>query len=115
MSQVKHFTVVAVALAMVLAAPMVSAADASQDALKAQAKVSESDARAAVLAEIPGGSVQSSELEKEHGQWIWSFDVSDPRSPNVPEIQVDARTGRIVSTKYENLATRTEEAKTDKD
>ncbi len=114
MNQRKQFAVVAAALAMALTAPTVLAAAASQDALKAQAKVTESDARATVLAKVPGGTVQSAELENEHGKLVWSFDISDPKSLNVIEVQVDAKTGRMVSKKSESPAEQAKEAKADK-
>lgn len=113
MNQPKNLSVLAVALATALLASMVSATDRSQDALKAQAKVTEADARATVLAKVPGGTVQSAELENEHGKLIWSFDISDPKSPNVIEVQVDAKTGRIVSKKSESPAEQAKEAKAD--
>ena len=114
MNQRKQFSVVAVALAMALSASTVLAAGGSQDALKAQAKVTESEARATVLAKVPGGTVQSAELENEHGKLVWSFDISDPKSPNAIEVQVDAKTGRIVSKKSESPAEQAKEAKADK-
>lgn len=114
MKQTKEFSVVAVAFALALSAPAVLAAGGSQDALKAQAKVTESDARATVLAKVPGGTVQSAELENEHGKLVWSFDISDPKSPNVIEVQVDAKTGRVVSKKSESPAEQAKEAKADK-
>jgi len=43
----------------------------------------------------------SSELEKEHGKLIWSFDIAQVGSKNITEVQVDAKTGKIVSTKTE--------------
>lgn len=114
MNRWKQFSVVAVALAMALSAPMVSAAGGSQDALKAQAKVTEAGARATALAMVPGGTVQSAELENEHGKLVWSFDIGNPKSPNVIEVQVDARTGRIVSKKSESPSEQAKEAKADK-
>ena len=110
MNQLRKFSVVAVALALGLAAPMVLAASWSQDALKAQAKVTETDARATALAKVPGGTVQSAELENEHGKLIWSFDLIDAKS-NVIEVQVDAKTGHIVSKKSESPAEQAKEAK----
>jgi hypothetical protein len=47
------------------------------------------------------GSVSSSELEKEHGKLIWSFDTAQVGSKNLTEVQVDAKTGKIVSTRIE--------------
>lgn len=114
MNQLEKFSVIVVALGLGLSAPLVSAAGGSQDALKAQAKVTETDARATALAKVPGGTVQSAELENEHGKLVWSFDIKDSRSPNVIEVQVDAKTGRVVSKKAESPAEQAEEAKADK-
>jgi hypothetical protein len=114
MNPVKILSIVVVALGLGLPAPFVAAAGASQDALTAQAKVTETDARAAALAKIPGGTVQSTELENEHGKLVWSFDIKDPKSPNVIEVQVDAKTGHVVSTKTESPAEQAKEAKADK-
>ena len=114
MNQRKQFSVVAVALAMALSAPTVFAAGGSQDALKAQARGHGEGARATGLAKIPGGAVQSVELENENGKLVWSFDISDPKSPNVIEVQVDAKTGRIVSKKSESPSEQAKEAKADK-
>ncbi len=110
----KQFSIVAAALALAFSAPMVSAAAESQAALMSQAKVTESNARATALAKVPGGTVQSAELENEHGKLIWSFDISDPKSPNVIEVQVDARTGHVVSKKSESPSEQAKEAKADK-
>lgn len=114
MNQRKRYWVVALALAMTLSAPMVLAEGGSHDALKVQAKVSESDARATVMAKFPNGTIQDAELENEHGKLIWSFDIGDPKSPNVIELQVDAKTGRIVLQKAESPVEQAKEAKADK-
>jgi hypothetical protein len=74
---------------------------ATQAKLHAEAKISEADARTMALARVPGGSISSSELEKEHGRLIWSFDIAQVGSKNITEVQVDAKTGKIVSTKIE--------------
>jgi hypothetical protein len=114
MNPLKILSIIAVPLWLGLSAPLVAAAGASQDALKAQAKVRETDARAGALAKVPGGTVQSAELENEHGKLVWSFDIKDPKSPNVIEVQVDAKTGRVVSKKTESSAEQAKEAKADK-
>jgi uncharacterized membrane protein YkoI len=74
---------------------------ATQANLAAEAKISEADARTTALAKVPGGAVSSSELEKEHGKLIWSFDIAKVGSKDVTEVQVDAKTGKIVSTRIE--------------
>jgi uncharacterized membrane protein YkoI len=95
-------------------APSLAAAEESEAALKAEAKVTEVEARKTVLAKVPGGSIKSSELEKEHGKLVWSFDVAKPKSRNITEVQVDAKTGKIVSTKIETPADEAREAEGDR-
>ena len=68
--------------------------------LKAQAKVSEADARATVMAKLPNCTIKEAELEQEHGKIIWSFDVSVPDG-KVTEINVNAVTGEIVNMEKE--------------
>ena len=115
--QMKHATTltgIALVLCLGLAAPVVTASQASQDALKARAKVTEADARATALATVPGATVQSAELEIEYRKLVWSFDLKTPKSADVVEVQVDARTGRIVSRKTETPADQAKEAAADK-
>ena len=71
--------------------------EATQAKLMAQAKVSKEDAQATALAQVPNGTVKESELEKEHGKLIWSFDVATPGTKNITEVNVDAINGQFVS------------------
>ena len=87
--------------ALLVAAMLLFYRATTQAKLHAEAKISEADARATALATVPGGAVSSSELEKEHGKLIWSFDIAQVGSKNITEVQVDARTGKIVSSKTE--------------
>jgi uncharacterized membrane protein YkoI len=114
MKQAMTFSIISIALGLALSSSLATAADAPERALKVQAKVAEPDARATALARVPGGAVQSSNLERENGRLVWSFDIADPKSPNVIEVQVDAKTGRIVSAKIETPADQAKEAKADK-
>jgi len=91
-------------------ASTVAAAEETQTALKAQAKVTEAKAQKTALAKVPGGSIRSSELEKERGKLIWSVDIAMPKARNVTEVQVDARTGKTVSTQIERPADQAKEA-----
>ena len=45
----------------------------------------------------------------------WSFDIKQANSANVVEVQVDARTGAVVSKKVESPADQAKEAKADKE
>jgi uncharacterized membrane protein YkoI len=74
------------------------AAEEAHATLKAQAKITQAEAERTALAKVPNGKIKAAELEKEHGKLIWSFDISMPKSKNITEVQVDAKTGKIVST-----------------
>jgi uncharacterized membrane protein YkoI len=91
-----------------------ASADETPTALKAQAKITQADAENTALAKVPGGKIESSELENEHGKLIWSFDISVPNSPNITEVDVDAKTGEIVSQKIETPEDQAKEAAADK-
>jgi uncharacterized membrane protein YkoI len=65
--------------------------------LATEAKISQESAAKTALARIPGGSIQSSELEKEHGKLVWEFEILDPTSKKITEVQVDANSGEFVA------------------
>lgn len=102
---------VSAALAVLLVSTFAIAAEPSQDTLRAQAKVTQELATATALARVPGGKVESAELEREHGKLIWSFDLVQPRVKGVTEIQVDAVSGVVVSQKHESPAQQDGETK----
>ena len=89
------------AFVFVVCASGAFASEAVPSKLQAEAKVSEADAKATALASVPAGTISSAELEKEHGKLIWSFDIAKVGSKDITEVQVDAKTGTIVSTKIE--------------
>jgi uncharacterized membrane protein YkoI len=72
--------------------------------LKAEAKVTEKAARATALAQIPGGTVKSGELERENGRLLYSFDIASKGKTGIDEVQVDAITGTVLSNKHETPA-----------
>ena len=90
------------------------AADESEAALKAQAKITKEAAAKTALAKVPDGKIKSSELEKEKGKLIWSFDISMPKSKNITEVQVDAITGKVISVEVETPEQQAKEAADDK-
>jgi uncharacterized membrane protein YkoI len=81
--------------------------------LLAQAKITEAQAREIALTKAPGGKIISSELEKEHGRLIWSFDISTPNTKDVTEVDVNAKTGTIISVKTETPKDEDKEKKED--
>ncbi len=115
MNHWKKFSAAAAAIGLAICAPIASAAGSQDAALKDQAKVTETQARTTALAKAPGGTVQSAELENEHGKLVWSFDIKQVNSGNVVEVQVDAKTGAVVSKKIESPADQAKEAKADKE
>lgn len=94
---------ITVALACASATPLLAAKE-SLASLQAQAKVTEERAMQTALARVPGGILKSGELERERGKLIWSFDISKPKSRNIAEVQVDAKTGEVVSEETETPA-----------
>ena len=91
------------------------AAEESQEALKAQAEVTQAQAEKIALGKVPDGNIKSSELEKENGKLVWSFDIVVPESKNITEVQVDAKTSQIVLVEIETPEQQAQEAKTDND
>jgi hypothetical protein len=67
-----------------------------------EAAVPRAKAEATALARVKGGKITEGELEKEDGKLVWSFDISQPGTKDIKEIQVDAKTGAIVSEETES-------------
>lgn len=86
----------------------------SEEQLAKEAKITRSEAERIALSKVPDGRVSSGELEREHGTLIWSFDIAKPGTRNINEVQVDAKTGKIVSVKGETPKDQAEEAAADK-
>jgi hypothetical protein len=64
-------------------------------------KLSMEEARKIAVAK-EAGKVNSQELEKEKGRWIYSFDIE--RDKQIHEVAGDANTGQIVEDSVENAA-----------
>ena len=74
-----------------------------------QAKITSQVAVDSALARVPGGQIREGELEREHGRLVYSFDVLVPHRKGVQEVQVDARSGKVVSVKHESPAAEAKE------
>jgi hypothetical protein len=77
---------------------------------KAKPKISMEQARKIAVAKEPG-AVQSSELEKEKGRLIYSFDIKT--AGGIHEVQVDAFSGKIVEDTIEDPAAEAKEKQQD--
>ena len=82
--------------------------------LAAEAKISKEAATATALAKVPGGKVKSSELERERGRLIYSFDIKVPGKPGIEEVNVDAIDGTVVSVDHEGAKAEKREAREDR-
>jgi uncharacterized membrane protein YkoI len=82
----------------------------SQATLQKEAKISEATARATALKEVPNGSVKSSELERENGKLIYSFDITVPGKTGIDEVNVDAIDGSVIAKQHETPKTEKKEA-----
>lgn len=80
----------------------------------ASPKISKREARSTAMAQVPGGKLQKSELEREHGKLVYSFDIRVPGKSGVEEVQVDAMNGEVVSKTHESPKAERKEAQQDK-
>lgn len=83
-------------------------------ALAAEARVGMKTAKATALARVPGGRIRSSELERETGKLIYSFDIVARGKPGVDEVNVDAIDGKVLSVHHEGAREERAEALKDK-
>ena len=66
-------------------------------------KITKEQAMKTALAQLKGKTlVKSSELEKEKGEWVWSFDIESGGA--LREIWIDATTGAVVKNEPESAA-----------
>lgn len=72
----------------------------AQARLQRQAKVTMEQARETALKRAPG-NVESSELERERGKLVYSFDIRNAKG-TIDEVQVSAINGKVVRVEHEN-------------
>ena len=86
----------------------------TQASLKKEAKISMKTARATALKEVPNGKVRKSELERENGKLVYSFDIKVAGKTGIEEVTVDAITGAVVSHEHETPKTEKKEEAAEK-
>ncbi len=105
-------------IALVIASTTLSAQSVTVKEEKAGmlklAKVTPSAATSTALAKVPGGKVQSAEIEKEDGKLVYSFDIKVTGKSGIEEVLVDAMSGAVVSVEHESAADEAKEAADDK-
>jgi uncharacterized membrane protein YkoI len=82
-----------------------------QAKLASQAKITKEQAQEIALKRAPG-TVESGELEREHGKLVYSFDIRNAKG-TIDEVQVSAITGKIVRVEHETKAQEEAEKKAD--
>jgi uncharacterized membrane protein YkoI len=70
----------------------------AKPAVSKHAKISIDEARQRAL-EAVQGDVRHEELEKEHGRWIYSFEIipTGGKKGHLKEVNIDAETGKVVN------------------
>lgn len=91
-------------LAMVLSVTGLSAATQKP-------KISMKKAKVIALKQVPGGKIESAELENEGGKLIYSFDIKG--NSGITEVNVDAMNGKVVAVQNESPAKEAAEKKAD--
>ena len=86
----------------------------TQAELQKEAKITKAQATSTALAKVPGGKVKEAELERENGKLVWSFDIASVGTKEITEVQVDAKTGEVVSQHKESAAAEAAEKKAEK-
>jgi hypothetical protein len=90
---------------------------ATKDELAAMAKITQDDAQKAALASFKDSSkaaVKEAELEAEHGCLVYSFDIAVEGKAGIQEVQVDAGTGKVLSSKHESAKAEADEKAKDR-
>jgi len=75
-------------------------------------KITKEQATKAVLEQFKDASIQESELEKENGKLIWSFDLKIGDA--IKEVWVDANTGEVIKAEEESEVKEKQELVSDK-
>ena len=83
----------------------------TQAELRKDARITVAQARATALKEVPNGRVRSSELERENGNLVYSFDIKVPGKSGIEEVQVNAETGAVASHEHETSKMEAKEKK----
>ncbi|MDQ1636673.1 MAG: hypothetical protein QOF62_12 [Pyrinomonadaceae bacterium] len=96
---------------LVMAKPTAPQENANEAKLARQAKITKEQAQQTALKRAPG-TVESAELEREHGKLVYSFDIRNARG-TIDEVQVSAITGKIVRVEHENKQQEAAEKKAD--
>ncbi|HEV2643132.1 MAG TPA: PepSY domain-containing protein, partial [Candidatus Elarobacter sp.] len=83
-------------------------------ALAKEAKISLDSARTIAMSKVPNGTIESQELEREHGKLIYSFDVKVAGKSGIDEVNVNAIDGKVIAVSHEGPKAEKREAAQEK-
>jgi len=72
------------------------------DSLAALAKFTEAQAADIARGQVPGGVIESVELEEEGGVLLYSYDLRVPSKEGIDEVHIDAKTGAVIKVTHES-------------
>lgn len=87
------------------------AAASHQPAHSDKSLLTRAEAEQIARTRVSDGVIKSAELEREHGKQVWSLDIAPPKHTNLIELQIDALTGVVTSTKEETPTDEAAESK----
>ena len=67
-------------------------------------------AKQIAMKQVAGGKIKSSELEKEKGKMIYTFDIRNAKG-GITEVNIDAITGKVIAVDVENATDEANEKK----
>ena len=82
--------------------------------LQSEVRIPKARATRIALDAAKGGTVRSTELERERGHVVWSFDIARKGESGITEVLVDAKNGDIVAKSHESPASEANEARSEK-
>ena len=81
--------------------------------LLAKATISADSAVALARSRVPNAKVAAGEIEIENGKLIYSFDMKTDGKSGIDEVNVDARSGKVLSVAHESFDEEAKEAKSE--
>jgi Co/Zn/Cd efflux system component len=102
----RRFSCLAVALAIVSAAPIFAS---EQSYAKHAGNIKKREAEQIALSKIRGGTIRSAELQVANDSHFWAVFVTKPDKQNAKEVHIDATSGKILAVQTEKPEDQAEE------
>jgi len=81
--------------------------------LLAKATISPDSATKLARAQVPTATIETAEIEMEDGRLIYSFDMKLPNKSGLEEVELDAKTGKVLKVEHEDAAAESRETQED--